>query len=178
MGEKVYLGRHTLTDLLTEVAEILQRQRVVAQVYVVDGAAMALGYDSERYTVDVDALVLDGYDHLIKAVHEVARRRGLLTSWFNEQAVPFISKVRDTRPLVVFDHPALRVFAASPEHLLAMKILASRPGDLKDIRTLLGILGITTSAEAVEVVGRYFPLEDLNERTRMVVNDIFTSSEK
>ena len=137
---------------------------------------MALGYDSERYTVDVDALVLDGYDHLIKAVHEVARRRGLLTSWFNEQAVPFISKVRD-RPLVVFDHPALRVFAASPEHLLAMKILASRPGDVKDIRTLLDILNITTSAEAVEVVGRYFPLEDLNERTRMVLNDIFASSE-
>lgn len=83
---------------------------------------MALGYNSERYTVDVDALVLDGYDYLIKAVNEVAQRRGLLTSWFNEQAVPFISNVRDTRPLVVFDHPAPRVFAASPEHLLAMKV--------------------------------------------------------
>ena len=134
---------------------------------------MALGYDSDRYTVDVDALVLDGHDYLIKAVHEVARRRGLLTSWFNDQAVPYISKVRDTRPLVVFDHPALRVFAASPEHLLAMKVVASRPGDVDDIRTLSGILGIATSAEAVQVVGRYFPLEDLNERARMVLDDIF-----
>ena len=28
---------------------------------------MALGYDSERYTRYVDALVLDGYDHLINS---------------------------------------------------------------------------------------------------------------
>lgn len=167
-----------LTELLTEVAEILQRQRVVAQVYIVGGAAMALGYDSERYTVDVDALVLDGYDRLIKAVHEVARRRGLLTSWFNEQAVPFISKARDTRPLVVFDHPALRVFAASPEHLLAMKILASRPDDVNDIHKLLDILNITTSAEAVEVVGRYFPLEDLNERSLRTLRRILPGQEE
>lgn len=163
MGSQFPLGRHLLTDLLTEVADILRRRRVVAQVYVVGGAAMALGYDSERHTVDVDARVLDGYDHLIKAAHQVAERRGLLTSWFNEAAVPFMSKVKDARPLVVFDHPALRVFAASPEHLLAMKILASRPDDEADIRTLLGILNIRTSAEAVEIVGRYFPSDDLND---------------
>jgi hypothetical protein len=29
----------------------------------------------------------------------------------------------------VFDHPGLRVFAASPEHLLAMKAFAARPRD-------------------------------------------------
>lgn len=171
------MGRHALTDLLTEVADILRRQNVVAQVYVVGGAAMALGYDSKRYTRDIDALVLDGYDYLIKAVQEVARRRGLLTSWFNEQAVPFISKAKDSRPLVVFDDPALRVFAASPEHLLAMKAVASRPSDVNDIHTLSRILGITTSAEVIEVVGRYFPREDLNERARMVLNDIFGSSD-
>lgn len=127
MAERVYLGRHLLTELLAEVAETLQRRGVVAQVFVVGGAAMALGYDSERYTVDMDALVLDGHSAVTEAVHEVAQRRGLLRSWFNENAAPFVSQVRDPKPLVVFDHPALRVFAASPEHLLAMKMLASRP---------------------------------------------------
>lgn len=33
----------------------------------------------------------------------------------------------------VFDHPGLRVFAASPEHLLAMKAFAARPRDAEDI---------------------------------------------
>ncbi len=173
MGERVYLGRHLLTDLLTEVAEELHQRKVVAQVFVVGGAAMALGYDSERFTVDMDAIVLDGHGALTDAVHAVARRRGLLTSWFNENAAPFVSQVRDSRPLVVFDHPALRVFAASPEHLLAMKVVASRAGDVGDIRTLAGILDVTTMSQVHDIVGRYFPLDALNERAAMVLRDLF-----
>ena len=173
MGGAVYLDRQLLTDLLTEVAEELRQRRVVAHVYVVGGAAMALGYDSARYTVDMDAIVLDGHGALTDAVHKVARRRGLLTSWFNENAAPFVSKVRDTTPLVVFDHPALRVFAASPEHMLAMKIVASRPSDMDDIRTLLGILDITTMSQVVDTVSRLFPGDALNQRALMALRGLF-----
>lgn len=171
-GAQVFLNRQMLNDLLAEVAEDLKEQKVVAHVYVVGGAAMALGYDSDRYTVDVDAIVLDGHTALTKAVHKVARRRGLLTSWFNENAAPFVSKTRDTEPLVVFDNPSLRVFAASPEHLLAMKIVASRGRDTGDIRTLCDLLNITTIPEAVDIVGRYFPGDVLSRRARMILSDL------
>ena len=146
------------------------------QPWVGDMPWRRMRHDSQRYTVDVDGLVLDGHKHLMKAVHEVARRRGLLSSWFNEQAAQFISESEDRRQLVVFDHPALRVFAASPEHLFAMKILASRPDDVDDIRTLSGILGINTREGAVAVVGGVFPCETLNERSRRTIDRIFPAS--
>jgi hypothetical protein len=36
----------------------------------------------------------------------------------------------------VFDHPGLRVTAASPTHIFAMKALAARTRDIDDIRLL------------------------------------------
>jgi hypothetical protein len=44
----------------------------------------------------------------------------------------------------VFDHPGLRVFAASPEHLLAMKAVAARPRDAEGIRQLAQVLDLHT----------------------------------
>ena len=147
-------------------------------MFVVGGAAMALGYDSERYTVDIDALVLNGHSAVTEAVHEVARRRGLLSSWFNENASSFMSQVRDPKPLVVFDHPALRVFAASPEHLLAMKMLAARPSDMENIRTLLDILSIATKSQAIDTFERFFPRDELNQRAQMALDPLFPSSDE
>jgi hypothetical protein len=58
----------------------------------------------------------------------------------------------------VFDHPGLRVFAASPEHLLAMKALAARPRDAEDIRQLVQVLGLHTADDVLasvhEISGR------------------------
>jgi len=48
----------------------------------------------------------------------------------------------------VFDHPGLRVSAASPEHLLAMKVLAARRRDEDDVRFLVRHLGLM-SVEAM-----------------------------
>jgi hypothetical protein len=52
----------------------------------------------------------------------------------------------------VFDHPGLRVFAASPEHLLAMKALAARPRDAQDIRQLAEVLDLHTVPEVFALV--------------------------
>ena len=43
VGKSIYMGRHTLTGLLTEVADILRKQNVAAQVSVVGGGCYGLG---------------------------------------------------------------------------------------------------------------------------------------
>jgi hypothetical protein len=92
---------------------------------------MALAYDSRRATRDVDALFKP---HGI--VHDealaVAAELGLPRWWLNKQASSYIAPGGDPAASRVFDHSGLRVFAASPEHLLAMKAFAARPRDAED----------------------------------------------
>lgn len=163
------MNRDDFSAALTDVAEILERRRASARVYIVGGAAMALAYDSDRYTGDMDGLITDGYAELTEAVREVARRRGLPSSWLNEQASSYIPRGEDRRGWAVFDHPALRVIAASPERMLAMKVMSARRADIGDIRTLLGILGFTAAGEVWETVAKVFPDEPPPERSREIV---------
>jgi hypothetical protein len=51
----------------------------------------------------------------------------------------------------VFDHPGLRVSAASPEHLLAMKVLAARVDALARAPAAFGKHGVYVAAQELEV---------------------------
>ena len=65
-ADDVLLGREELERAFTALGERLARRGVVADVFVVGGAAMALAYDATRVTRDVDArfvphgIVLEG----------------------------------------------------------------------------------------------------------------------
>lgn len=139
----VLFGRGELERAFTALGERLQARKVTGQVFVVGGAAIALAYDAARFTRDVDAVFVP---HGV--VHEESRRvaaeLGLPPWWLNEQASVYISGKDDTGQRRVFDHPGLRVMAASPEHIFAMKALAARSSDIEDLRLLAGLIGLTT----------------------------------
>lgn len=167
------MDRRELTAALEDLADLLQARRTTARIYIVGGAAMAMAYDSDRFTHDIDGVILDSHTVVTRAVHEVARRRGLPTYWLNEQASSYLPRGQDRRGLVVFDHPALRVTAASPERLLAMKVMAGRPADIPDIRLLVEILGRTTPEETLETVASIYPDEPVSERSRAAIGIVF-----
>ena len=50
------LGRTELETAFTALGDRLKRRGIVADLFVVGGAAMALAYDAVRVTRDVDAL--------------------------------------------------------------------------------------------------------------------------
>jgi hypothetical protein len=110
------LGRADLERAFTNLGERLARRGVVADVFVVSGAAMALAYDASRVTRDVDARFLPHGIALEEAQH-VAEDLGLPPWWLNEQATVYISGEDDRDKRRVFDHPGLRVMAASPQHI-------------------------------------------------------------
>jgi hypothetical protein len=130
-ADDILLGRAELECAFTALGERLARRGVVADVFIVGGAAMALAYDATRVTRDVDARFIP---HGI--VHEEATRvadaLGLPRWWLNEQASVYISGKEDAGKRRVFDHPGLRVMAASPHHIFAMKALAARTRDIDD----------------------------------------------
>jgi Nucleotidyltransferase of unknown function (DUF6036) len=54
-ADDVLFGRAEMERAFTALGERLQRRGVVADVFVVGGAAMALAYDAKRVTRDIDA---------------------------------------------------------------------------------------------------------------------------
>jgi hypothetical protein len=96
MTDDGLLGRAELERAFSALGDRLVRRGVVADLFIVGGAAMALAYDAKRVTRDVD----------------------LPPWWLNEQASAYVSTQNDAGKREVFDHPGIRVMAASPEHYL------------------------------------------------------------
>ena len=168
------MGHRELVEAIGELAELLRTRRTTARLYIVGGAAMAMAYGSDRFTHDIDALILDNHTAVTRAVVEVARRRGLPASWLNEQATAYMPKGDDVHGRVVFDHPGLRVTAASPERMLAMKVRAARVTDIPDLRLLVDILGYTTPEQVEETALSVFGNEPLPQRSISTIATLFT----
>jgi predicted nucleotidyltransferase len=168
----VLLGRAELEQAFTALGERLARRGVVADVFVIGGAAMALAYDASRVTRDVDARFVP-HGIVLEEARQVAQDLGLPPWWLNEQASVYISGKDDPGKRRVFDHPGLRVMAASPEHVFAMKALAARARDIDDLRLLAGMAEVHSSADALRICAEFFPDEPVPQRSTAILRELF-----
>jgi predicted nucleotidyltransferase len=166
------LDRAQIERVFRRLGERLAVRGVIADVYVFGGAAMALAYDSRRATRDVDAVFVP-HGVVLDEARAVAEEFQLPAWWLNEQASVYVAPGGDPLASKVFDHPGLRVTAASAEHLLAMKLLAARRRDIEDVRTLVDHLGLVSAAEVLAVSARVFPDELVPDRARLLIEDLF-----
>jgi hypothetical protein len=166
------LDRKAIEEALRRLGDRLARRGVVADIYVFGGAAMALAYDARRATRDIDA-VFQPHGVVLEEARAVADELGLPAWWLNEQASVYVAPGGDAAAPRVFDHPGLRVSAASPEHLLAMKVLAARRRDAEDIRFLVEHLHLSNAEEVLVLCGEIFPDEEVPGRARLVLEDVF-----
>ena len=170
--EGVLLDRVQLERAFTALGERLVRRGVVADVFVVGGAAMALAYDATRVTRDVDSLFVP-HGVVLEEARNVAQDLGLPAWWLNEQASVYISGKDDPARRRVFDHPGLRVTAASPRHIFAMKALAARTRDVDDLRLLAGIIEVDSAETALRICAEFFPDEQVPPRAAAVLRELF-----
>ena len=166
------LDRSAIQEAFRRLGDRLVRRGVVADIYVIGGAAMALAYDARRATRDIDA-VFRPHGIVLEEARAVATELGLPPWWLNEQASAYVAPGGDASAPHVFDHPGIRVSAASPEHLLAMKVLAARRRDTEDISYLVRHLGLSSLDEVLAVCTAVFPDEPVPDRARMVLEDVF-----
>jgi hypothetical protein len=171
-ADDVLLGRAEMERAFTALGERLARRGVVADVFVVGGAAMALAYDATRVTRDVDATFVP-HGIVIEEARHVADDLGLPPWWLNEQASVYISGKDDPGKRRVFDHPGLRVMAASPGHIFAMKALAARTRDVDDLRLLSAIIGVESADEALRICADFYPDEPVPQRSIAVLRELF-----
>ena len=169
----VLLGRAELERAFTALGDRLARRGVVADVFVVGGAAMALAYDATRVTRDVDARFVP-HGIVLDEARAVADDLGLPPWWLNEQATVYISGKDDPGKRRVFDHQGLRVMAASPEHVFAMKALAARTRDVDDLRVLAGVIGVESAEAALQICEDFYPGEPVSQRSKAVLRELFS----
>ena len=170
--DDVLLGRAELERAFTALGERLASRDVTADVFVVGGAAMALAYDAKRVTRDVDARFVP-HGIVLEEARRVAEDLGLPPWWLNEQASVYISGKDDPGKRRVFDHSGLRVMAASPEHVFAMKAFAARTRDIDDLRLLAGLAGVRSSTDALRLCAEFFPDEPVSQRSAAVLRELF-----
>jgi len=111
----------------------------------------------------------------------VAEEMDLPKDWLNDGAKGFLSPQADFEKGALPQFSNLRLQTATPEYLLAMKVLASRAatlydrGDRDDIALLLERLGIRSADAALAIVRRYYPETQLLPRSLYLLEEILES---
>lgn len=143
------LSAEQIRALLGELGQRLRARGIEGHLYIVGGAAIALEFDTRRVTADVDA-VLHPETTVRDEAEAMAADHGLPENWLNDKVKAFLPGGDDQA--IPWSVPGLSVALASPEHLLAMKMAAYRPGqDQEDLVLLFGQLNVTTPEQAADL---------------------------
>jgi len=120
---------------------------------------------------------------IVDAVHEAARQLHLPRSWLNESVAPYTRRSEaDADRIVVGLYPSperfgLRVTAAKPEYILAMKLKALErvTADDRDFQDAVRIgtgCGITSADQMLDVFQRFFGNEELSVTARLRLSEL------
>jgi hypothetical protein len=98
-------------------------------------------------------------------------------TWLNDDVKGYLSDRSTFTPFL--DLSNLKISCASPEYMLAMKCLAMRIGegyhDEEDIRYLLRNLGIRRYDDAIEILARYYSLDEYPETARLALQELLAA---
>ncbi|EKD41582.1 MAG: hypothetical protein ACD_73C00644G0002 [uncultured bacterium] len=153
--------------------EELASLSIKGQVYLVGGAVMCLVFKARPSTKDVDGF-FEPTSKIRQAVARVALKAGVDENWLNDGVKGFLSNKGTFDPYLELGN--LSVFVARADYLLAMKCLAMRLGeefhDLEDVRYLIRNLNLVTYDQVLEVITRYYPLEQTPQKTLYALEDL------
>lgn len=167
------LSAARILELFRELDDELCRDRVHGDVFLVGGAAMSVAYDARPTTRDVDAIWHPSSEVRDAAARVAARHDDIEADWLNDSVKGFLpGDDRGVSP-VVYEGECLAVSAASPEYLLATKLLASRVSrDEGDIMLLYKVCGFTTSEEGLALLDRYYPGRPVEAKVQFMLEEL------
>ena len=132
------LGKEDFERLFEKLDDELKYTGTRVQLYVFGGAAVALGYNDQRVTTDVDAIITtDERSVLMRAIGKVGREEDIGQGWLNDAGTASVPKRPDLGQQTVFAGHNLSVKIAGRRHLTAMKLEAGREIDQTDLKALI-----------------------------------------
>lgn len=167
------LTRERILELFDELDEELARVGVRGDVFIVGGAAMTVAYEARPATRDIDAIWRPSAEVREAAERVAARHDDLEADWLNDGVKGFLPGDDPNEPRVVYEGAHLTVSAASPEYMLATKLMASRASrDEDDILTLYGLCGLTTVDDGLALVERYYGERPIEAKVRFMLEEL------
>ncbi|MEX2395266.1 MAG: nucleotidyl transferase, partial [Actinomycetota bacterium] len=167
----VLMDAERIKALLVELGERLAERGIEARMFVVGGAAMALGFSRTRVTRDIDA-IFEPKTSIYSEATKMAEEHHLPPDWLNDGVKGLVPDRRDQEVGTEFTTRGIAVQIAGARYLFAMKSMAARAeGDLEDLRVLAAELGMTSVDAAIDLVEEYYGPERIPPRTRYVLEE-------
>ncbi|MBM3495099.1 MAG: hypothetical protein FJX72_12390 [Armatimonadetes bacterium] len=165
------LTRDTILELMHGLNDELATGGVVGEVLLCGEAIMCLVFQARQATKDVDA-VFTPVGAIRDGARTVARRHGAPEDWLNDAAKAFFSGRPPQQQ--VLDLPNLRVWAPTPEYMLAMKCVAARFDSLdrQDVAFLIRLLDLRATDEALDIVARFYPRRLVPARAQFLIEEL------
>jgi hypothetical protein len=170
MERRRALDRAKIEEAFRVMGQFLLDRKVLGEIAIYGGSAILFQFDWRRTSDDVDARIISASHHglIVRAVEEAARRLDLPRSWLNESVAMYARREEEDsdRTFVgVYPSPervGLRVVAAKPDYILAMKLNALERStvddrDFRDAVDLGAARGIRTVEALRDVFRRFFP---------------------
>lgn len=178
-AEGTTLTRESILRALETLSDELGKRGVIGEVCLFGGTVMTLAFAARLSTKDVDALFQPA-QMIRELAGRIAEDQGLPADWLNDGVKGFVSTRHETimGNLPLFPH--LRLTMPVPEYLLAMKCMASRvggtegePSDVIDIVFLIRHLKLGSAKEVLDLVGLYYPSNQIPIKTQYLVEGLF-----
>lgn len=159
---------------LAELGQELQGLEIEQpiRILVIGGAFMLLQVKSRRATDDIDVVLKDMeepttsllYQAFRTAVQAIAARHQLRRNWLNDLMADALRGMGTLPDGTLWrSYGKLEVFFPPKDYILALKLLAGRPKDQRDIAALCRQVQVQTRDQAQQLVDRYVPNKQLQQ---------------
>ena len=185
MDEPKLLDRQTIERAFRVMGQYLLDRKALGEIAIYGGSAILFQFDWRKASRDVDARVTSERSHglVIDAAANAATQLGLPRSWLSENVAMYArrgEREADRISLGLYPSPerfGLRVTAAKPSYILAMKIKALERAttddrDYEDAINLGVECGVSKVDELREVFRQFFPDEDLPPRAAFRLEEL------
>jgi hypothetical protein len=188
MNDRQQLNRAKIEEAFRIMGQYLLDRKTLGEIAIYGGSAILFQFDWRKTSLDVDARVTSERNHgiIIDAVHEAAKQLHLPRSWLNESVAAYARRGEgdaDRIPIGLYPSPerfGLRVTAAKPEYILAMKLKAldRATADDRDFNDAVGLgieCRVTTLGQLHDLYRRFFDNEELSVRAQFRLSELLAA---
>lgn len=165
--EEIYYLLSRLNDKLKSIEEI-------GEIHIYGVAVMCLCLNAREQKKDIDA-IFNPKNKIYEFIEEIAEEESVRTDWLNDGIKGFLSA--NDNVYLLENMSNLKIYAANPEYLLAMKVLSARTEedqhDMYDIKFLIDKLKLKNPDEVIDIVLKYFSENMLKPMTYWMLTEMF-----
>ncbi len=171
--------RHQIRRLLSRLGQLLAQEGKIAEVAIFGGSAVSLMFDYRESTQDIDFMPVSGDIHRLRELSvSIAREEDIPEDWLNDAVEIFKSDSPDYRLFGEFpvENPGIRVFTATPEYILAMKVMAMRnsleSSDVLDVWHLVDAVNVRSFDDVINIAAKFYPDKEVPKRNSLILMDL------